>query len=431
MKKFSKITLFLILSFFIFSLAFGFYCLALEQPLEQLPPEAGRSLPELIVYIFNFALGIGGITALTVIIIAGFRWMLSAAAPEQKKGAMDQIKAGIFGLLILLASYLILTTINPQLTMLKMPGLASPPTPTPLPGPTPTPTPTPTPVWDENNIWESQKNPPKIFSQTQKLFSTAQAQAPAPVDMAECKASGPFYATNECHVSGGPCETAEIGISSSASQCLFQIAQLPRKAVKENVPRNVYEPIVSQYLSTIACLQGVADSYIRIFIDKCCCPGYCCPPTSCCPVMGGCIGEGAKCQGTCGDEIKSMTLLSKVEKCAGNGLFDKEIDRDANKLAKKCLVKAAGSQGVIEGVSGCPSGTCRPCACTCCDDKGNCWCCVYKDVIGIRTVGTNSDDFFECLADRNLLLSGCIGLTDWEVEKIGDCSKINMFRCCR
>ena len=128
MKKLTKIFAYFLTIFTFFF--FNFSCLALEQHLEQQYPTfkgetitINTTLPQLIRYFFNFALGIGGIVALTVIIIGGFRWMLSAAAPEQKKGAMDQIKAGIFGLLILLASYLILQTINPDLLKPLMPTL--------------------------------------------------------------------------------------------------------------------------------------------------------------------------------------------------------------------------------------------------------------------------------------------------------------------
>jgi len=124
MKKLTKIFAYFLTIFTFFF--FNFSCLALEQEYPTIKGEKiniKTTLPELIRYFFKFALAIGGIVALTVIIIGGFRWMVSAAAPEQKKEAMDQIKAGIFGLLILLASYLILQTINPNLLKPLMPTL--------------------------------------------------------------------------------------------------------------------------------------------------------------------------------------------------------------------------------------------------------------------------------------------------------------------
>jgi len=101
-------------------------CLALEQ---QYPTIRGETLsistplPNLIHYFFNFALMASGVVALTIITIAGFRWMSAAVSPEQKRAAMEQIKAGIFGLLIVLASFLILSTINPQLVQIEAPEL--------------------------------------------------------------------------------------------------------------------------------------------------------------------------------------------------------------------------------------------------------------------------------------------------------------------
>ena len=98
-------------------------CLALEQKYPTIKGETitvNTTLPELINYFFNFALMVGGIVALTIITIAGFRWMSSAASPGQKQEAIEQIKAGLFGLLIVLASFLILHAINPELTHLEL-----------------------------------------------------------------------------------------------------------------------------------------------------------------------------------------------------------------------------------------------------------------------------------------------------------------------
>ncbi len=120
---------FLIFSWIFFNALFlisGFSCLALEQ---QYPTIRGETinvdtdLPGVINYLFNFAVAGGGAAAMVMITIAGFRWMSSATSPSEKQGAMEQIKAGFFGLLLLLASFLILQTINPDLVNLQMPTL--------------------------------------------------------------------------------------------------------------------------------------------------------------------------------------------------------------------------------------------------------------------------------------------------------------------
>jgi len=76
-------------------------------------------LPEYVKYIFNFGIAIAGLIAFGSLIYGGFRYITSAGAPTALTEAKDQIFAGVIGLAILLSSYLILTTINPQLVMLK------------------------------------------------------------------------------------------------------------------------------------------------------------------------------------------------------------------------------------------------------------------------------------------------------------------------
>jgi len=123
MKKLIKIYTLLIWACCLSALILAPSCFALEQKYPTIKGETitiNTDLPGLIDYFFNFTLMVGGIIALVIITIAGFRWMSSAADPRQKQEAMEQIKAGLFGLLIILASFMILSTINPELTTLKI-----------------------------------------------------------------------------------------------------------------------------------------------------------------------------------------------------------------------------------------------------------------------------------------------------------------------
>jgi len=72
-------------------------------------------LPDFVKYIFNFAIGISGILAFGVLIFAGIQYLTSAGNPGKMTDAMDRIKSAFLGLVILLCSWIILTTINPQL----------------------------------------------------------------------------------------------------------------------------------------------------------------------------------------------------------------------------------------------------------------------------------------------------------------------------
>ena len=85
-------------------------------------PESSRvSLPNYVNYIFNLSLALSGVVVFLVIFYSGFRYFISTGDPAKKKDAADGIKAAFLGLTILLFSYLILTTINPQLIFLSMP----------------------------------------------------------------------------------------------------------------------------------------------------------------------------------------------------------------------------------------------------------------------------------------------------------------------
>jgi hypothetical protein len=85
------------------------------------PTTVETELSIYVRYIFNFSIWIAGIIGLGVLIIAGVRYLISAGAPDMLADAKDQIFAALAGLLILFSSWLILTTINPQLKELQKP----------------------------------------------------------------------------------------------------------------------------------------------------------------------------------------------------------------------------------------------------------------------------------------------------------------------
>ena len=91
--------------------------LEVEYPsIDGFKPETVETEPaNYVKYIFNFAILISGLIALGVLIYAGSAYLASAGNPEKTKDAKDQILSAFLGLIILLGSYLILTTINPQL----------------------------------------------------------------------------------------------------------------------------------------------------------------------------------------------------------------------------------------------------------------------------------------------------------------------------
>jgi hypothetical protein len=90
------------------------------------PPIAGITISstttatEYIYYFFNLAIAIGAFIAAGALSIAGIAYVSSRGEPAKMQDARDKIKNTFLGLIILLACYMILNIINPQLTSIKI-----------------------------------------------------------------------------------------------------------------------------------------------------------------------------------------------------------------------------------------------------------------------------------------------------------------------
>jgi hypothetical protein len=92
----------------------------------------GQNLAGLAAWLYYFILGISALAAFVMLVWGGIQWLTSGAIPSQAGEARDKLKSAVLGLLLILASFLIIQIINPQLTVLKQPGLAG------IPGVVPT-----------------------------------------------------------------------------------------------------------------------------------------------------------------------------------------------------------------------------------------------------------------------------------------------------
>ncbi len=81
------------------------------------------ALPSYISYLFVFGLGLITILALTQMIIGGITYILAAGNAAKVEDAKDTILQALLGVGILLVSYLLLRTINPDLVNLRNPNL--------------------------------------------------------------------------------------------------------------------------------------------------------------------------------------------------------------------------------------------------------------------------------------------------------------------
>lgn len=78
-------------------------------------------LSHYINYIFNFIIWISGILAFGALVFAGIQYLISTGKPEKIISAKERMSAAFLGILLLLASFLILKTISPQFVILEIP----------------------------------------------------------------------------------------------------------------------------------------------------------------------------------------------------------------------------------------------------------------------------------------------------------------------
>jgi len=130
--------------FFFILLFVGFFYLAINRVsavnLEiNYPPIPGSSqtitaeteLPGYMKYLFDAGMFFGFFAVTISLTIAGVMYFLSPAKPDLLANAKDRVSGAISGLLILTLTYLIITTINPQLSFftLNEPPPTTPPSP--------------------------------------------------------------------------------------------------------------------------------------------------------------------------------------------------------------------------------------------------------------------------------------------------------------
>ena len=87
---------------------------------------ACSSLTDLVKYFYEWAIALGGIAAFVALIIGGYYYLTSMGNAAQLQEAKDRISSAVFGLILLLGSWLLLNTINPELTTLRTPTLGPP-----------------------------------------------------------------------------------------------------------------------------------------------------------------------------------------------------------------------------------------------------------------------------------------------------------------
>jgi hypothetical protein len=108
-----------------------------SEPLEPPSPEPPEpeyialGLTKKVTDFYKWALSVGGIVALIVIVYGGFLYTTSGGSPERIKNAKSWIAAAFSGMLLLYGSFILLNLINPELTTPREILLPINPTPDP------------------------------------------------------------------------------------------------------------------------------------------------------------------------------------------------------------------------------------------------------------------------------------------------------------
>ena len=80
---------------------------------------ADAGIAELVAYLYEWGILVGILIFFGILIYAGLRYLTSAGNPSKMQDAKKRIISGFSGVILLLGSYLILNTINPELTQIR------------------------------------------------------------------------------------------------------------------------------------------------------------------------------------------------------------------------------------------------------------------------------------------------------------------------
>jgi len=98
----------------------------------QYPEIMGKSITEettpagYVVYFFYLIIALGSVLVFIVLVLAGVDFMTAGGEPAKISEAKKKITSAAIGLLILLSSFLILNSINPELLNIELEQLECP-----------------------------------------------------------------------------------------------------------------------------------------------------------------------------------------------------------------------------------------------------------------------------------------------------------------
>ncbi len=83
------------------------------------------TIAELVAYFYEWAIALGMLFALGILIYSSVQYIISAGSIKKIKAAQERIGSAFMGILLLAASWLLLTLLNPELTVISDTGIST------------------------------------------------------------------------------------------------------------------------------------------------------------------------------------------------------------------------------------------------------------------------------------------------------------------
>ncbi len=88
--------------------------------------DSGSTIAELVEYFFEWGVLVGVILTFGILIYASFQYIVSSGNPQKMSKAKNMISSSFLGLIILFGSWLLITIINPELTVISEVTVSTP-----------------------------------------------------------------------------------------------------------------------------------------------------------------------------------------------------------------------------------------------------------------------------------------------------------------
>jgi hypothetical protein len=85
---------------------------------------ASQDINQVVAWLYYFVITIAGMAVFAMLVWGGFTWLTSTGDSSKITDAKERIYSALLGLILILASFLVMKTINPELVVLKLPEIA-------------------------------------------------------------------------------------------------------------------------------------------------------------------------------------------------------------------------------------------------------------------------------------------------------------------